>query len=94
VTKTFEQVAQVLAKKLSSLLQTAVFVSDSKQNVIASRDWQSHPSFDRNETDSLEQSDRYLRLPLHIEDQVGEVKIIQATEGKPCPLNMPRLLLI
>jgi carbohydrate diacid regulator len=82
VANTFNQVAQLLAKKLSSLLQTAVFVSDAKQMVVASRHWKTHLPYDRNGFDYPLHSENFLRLPLHFQDQVGEVKIAPGLDGE------------
>jgi carbohydrate diacid regulator len=82
VSKTFEQVAQILAKKLSSILQTEVFISDSKKNVVASRTGKAYLSVGRNSSNLAGLNGNCLSLPLQIQDQVGEVKIFQTTEGE------------
>ncbi len=80
MSNTFEQVAQVLVKKLSSLLQTAVLVSDARNNVIAYKGWKTHLAFGRNGFELPDKSARFLSLPLQIQDQIGEVKIVQTKE--------------
>jgi len=80
VSNTFEQVAQVLLKKLSSLLQTAVLVSDASSNVVAYKGWKTHLAFGINSSELIGKNDHYLSLPLQVQDQIGEVKIIQTKE--------------
>lgn len=80
MSNTFEQVAQVLVKKLSSLLQTAVLVSDASSNVVAYKGWKTHLAFGINSSEPIGKNDHYLSLPLQVQDQIGEVKIIQTKE--------------
>nr|WP_199303917.1 helix-turn-helix domain-containing protein [Nodosilinea sp. FACHB-131] len=67
---------------MSSLLQTAVFISDSNQNVVASRQFHQHHRFDGKSYCDQTLSDRYLSLPLYVHDQVGEVRIEQGGDGE------------
>jgi carbohydrate diacid regulator len=87
VSKTFDQVAQVIAEKLSSLLETAVFISDSKQTLVAGWRFDTHLSFDRSAHREYSHSSRYLKLPLHILDQIGEVKIEQRSSDERLSLK-------
>ncbi|MBW4463227.1 MAG: helix-turn-helix domain-containing protein [Nodosilinea sp. WJT8-NPBG4] len=82
MSKTFEHVAHVVAKQLSSLLQTAVFISDSNQNVVASRQFHRQNRLDDKSHSDQALSDRYLSLPLYVYDQVGEVRIEQGVDGE------------
>lgn len=82
MSKTFEHVAHVVAKQLSSLLQTAVLISDSNQNVVASRQFHRQKRFDGKSYCDQTLSDRYLSLPLYVHDQVGEVRIEQGVDGE------------
>jgi len=80
VSKTFDQVAQTVAERLSTLLQATVLVSDAKQSLVA----KCHPYTSHLEAHDGRscQGDRYLKLPFHVHDQVGEIQIEQLVKGE------------
>ncbi len=83
--QSFDQIAEVLAKQMSSLLQTAVLVSDADETVVASQrvdqDLSSAKKTARNGHNGSGNG-QYLKFPFHVYDQVGMVCIEQWANGE------------
>ncbi|GAB4372215.1 MAG: hypothetical protein Kow00121_14370 [Elainellaceae cyanobacterium] len=75
---TFTQIANVVADKLTDLLQTQVLVSNPQGTVVATSRHSSASLFGKGCTPH----DRYLHLPLYVQDQVGEIIIEQSLSGE------------
>lgn len=82
MSKSFNQIATVVARKLSALLQTEVLISDSKQAVVASRRFDSPDLIDNKNSHQHCQNRHYIKLPFHVQDQVGEIQIEQWVDGE------------
>jgi carbohydrate diacid regulator len=80
VSKSFDHIAGVVAKQLSSLLQTSVLISNAQETVVASRRFGDRPSPSKNGS-GLGSAD-CLKLPFEVYDQVGAVYIEQWAEGE------------
>ncbi|MBD0337398.1 MAG: hypothetical protein ICV62_18070, partial [Cyanobacteria bacterium Co-bin13] len=75
----FTQIASVVANRLTEILQTEVIVSSSQGTVVASGLLGSK-SASFSEVDPADS--HFLRFPLNIQDQAGEVLIEQSTNGE------------
>ncbi|HEY9737056.1 MAG TPA: helix-turn-helix domain-containing protein [Trichocoleus sp.] len=75
----FTQIASVIADRLTEILQTSVRVSNAQGTVVAEGVLASAPSL-VGAGSSLHR--HYLRFPLHIQDQAGEVLIEQSGSGE------------
>jgi carbohydrate diacid regulator len=85
VPKTFDQIAGLVAKQLSSMLQTAVLISDADETIVASRRAEQPLSLSDNQTDqktSNQAESAYLKLPFQVYGQVGMVCIEQWVDGE------------
>lgn len=87
MSKSFAEIAGVVAGQLSSLLQTAVLISDADEALVASRGVDKLPSTTEKgaiaeKGDSRNGSEPYLKLPFHVHDQVGTISIEQWTDGE------------
>jgi len=85
VTKSFSQLAEIIANSLSTLLQTSVAITDAKQAIIASQTVE-RPRPCHSPMDELvryeHQKQEYLILPFHIHDQAVEIQIEQYIDGE------------
>jgi carbohydrate diacid regulator len=79
VSTKFTQIASVVANRLTEILQTEVIVSNPQGTVVASGLMGNKPA-SYSEADS--RNSRFLRFPLHIQDQAGEVLIEQSKDGE------------
>jgi len=85
VTKSFSQLAEIIANSLSTLLQTSVAIKDAKQTIVASRQIERRDA-GRSRMGEIGQTEcqnqTYLTLPFHLHDQVGEIEIQQYIDGE------------
>jgi carbohydrate diacid regulator len=77
----------MVAHRLSSLLQAAVLISDAKEVVVASRQSDGQPSAQGQSGQGRRGDDRpsaghSLKLPFHVQDQVGEIHIESFGNGE------------
>lgn len=79
VSTKFTEIANVVAERLTEILQTQVLVSDPQGAVIAKGLFDSSPAL-FGKLCALEH--QYLRFPFYIHDQAGEVLIEQLVEGE------------
>lgn len=85
MTGSFDETAQIVASKLSSLLQTSVLIKDSQQAVVVEERLNKEAeSLKKNGTGypSQDDAETYLKLPFYIHDQVGEIQICQNIDGE------------
>ncbi|WP_035994324.1 PucR family transcriptional regulator [Leptolyngbya sp. KIOST-1] len=85
MTQSFDQIAEVVAKQMSSLLQTAVLISNADETIVASQRGDnglvSTERVAKNESNG-NGAGGYLKLPFHVYDQVGVVCIEQWVDGE------------
>lgn len=76
------QVANIVVSMLTELLQAQVLVCNSQGSVIARSGFSVKAMPCSSGDNEIQVGDRALHLPLHIQDQVGEVIIQQLTDGE------------
>lgn len=85
MTQSFVKIAEIVAARLSGLLQTTVLIKDSRQVLVAGHhlvNSDSDPQQSCQGLDELEQQGQYLQLPFYVHDQVGEIRIKQYIDGE------------
>lgn len=83
--KTFDQVAEIVANRLSCLLRTDVFIKNSKQGVVASQSFLENHSVDGHCGDVFDHHSSkncYLKLPFYVHEQAGEIHIAKYIDGE------------
>jgi carbohydrate diacid regulator len=82
VSKSFYQIAEVIAQKLSTLLQTGVLIRDADQTLIAQGQFQTSYSWSHLDPRTPPLTDQFMKLPFHVQDQAGEIYIQQWVDGE------------
>lgn len=85
MTKSFSQLAEIIANKLSQLLQANVAVSDAKQTLVVIRKFEP-TRFDLYQSAEVDKTDfykhEYVTIPFHVHDQVGNIQIQKYIGGE------------
>jgi carbohydrate diacid regulator len=90
VSKSFHQSAEVIVHKLSALLQTEVWIRDTNQNLIAPQQFQVNPTLINLNSRQSDRTERYIKLPFHLDEQAGEIYIEQWTDGEQISPKLAR----
>ncbi len=87
----FGEFADVLAQRVSEMLRTSVLIADERGLIIAG----SEPDLVRVPVDEITRGSNgtYLRLPLRLDSQAGEVLVGQPTDGEVISPRLAQLLL-